>query len=88
MAINPPVDYNNEPLRVFGEHFILQRPNIEFEIIIDPMGRLTGVGKALLTSSRLILINRSDQALKAFDIPLALVIEEEFVHPMFNADYI
>ena len=57
MAINPPVSSANEPLRVFGEHFILQRSGVDFEVIVDKMGRLAGGGKALLTSNRLVLIN-------------------------------
>jgi len=77
MAINPPLNRNFEPLRVANEHFILMRNNIDFEVIIENLGRVTGAGKCLLSSSRLVLINTEiGAALKAFDVPLALIYDE------------
>jgi len=52
------------------------------------MGRLTGKGKAILTSNRLLLVNNPGSALKVFDIPLPLVFHEKFILPIFNANYI
>ena len=78
MSINPPLTSDLDPLRNSNEHFILQRDAVTFEIIIDGLGRLQGSGKCILTSSRLCLINTSGGALRAFDVPLALVFDEGY----------
>ncbi len=44
MALNPPLAPDGSPLRVAGELFVLQRKNLEFEIKIEGMGKLTGAG--------------------------------------------
>jgi hypothetical protein len=44
MALNPPQDQSGNPLRVNGEHFILDRKGIEFQVKIDGMGKLKGKG--------------------------------------------
>jgi len=66
------------------------RRNIKFEVSIQSLGRLTGKGQCLLSSSRLVLINNEGGggALKAFDVPLGLVFGEALVQPIFNANYI
>jgi len=56
MALNPPLDDNNDPLRTKAEHFILKRPNVQFEILIDQLGNLKGEGHAVLTTARIVLI--------------------------------
>ena len=46
---------------------------IDFEIIIEKLGKLKGTGKCILTTVRICLINGlSDDSLKGFDLPLAL----------------
>ena len=61
MAINPPITKNDKnessPMRIDGEHFILERSEIKFEIVIPFMGKLAGSGKCLMTSNRLCLVN-------------------------------
>jgi len=44
MALNPPLSADGSPLRVANELFVLQRKNLEFEIDITGMGKLTGKG--------------------------------------------
>jgi len=42
-----------------------------------------------MTTCRLILLNnKKDSPFKAFDIPLALIIKEDFKQPFFGANYI
>lgn len=42
-----------------------------------------------MTTCRLVLLNnKNDNAFKAFDIPLALLIKESFEQPFFGANYI
>ena len=72
MAINP-LGQNMIPFRVEGEHFCLQRDGVAFELDIQGMGKLTGAGKCVVTTMRLILINPLGKpTFKAFDLPLAL----------------
>ena len=44
MALNPPLSPDGTPLRVAGELFVLLRKNMEFEIKIAGVGKLTGEG--------------------------------------------
>jgi hypothetical protein len=91
MALNPPTNSSGEPLRVQGEHFILQRNGIEFEVKIDGLGKLKGKGSCYLTTNRIILLNKNAKAndtLKSFDLPLCLMFKESFEQPIFGANYI
>lgn len=44
MALNPPLNDTGEPLRIEGEHFVMQRKGIEFEIKVDGLGKFKGEG--------------------------------------------
>lgn len=44
MALNPPINEVGEPYRIEGEHFIMQRKGIEFEIKIEGLGKMKGEG--------------------------------------------
>ncbi len=81
MALNPPCNAQGQPYRVHGEHYILYRHGIEFEVKIETMGKLKGKGSCILTTNRLVLLNDSgsnQDSLRAFDLPLALMYEEGF----------
>ena len=58
MALNPPCAADGDPYRVANEHFILHRKGTEFQIDIENMGKLKGKGKMILTTLRLVLINK------------------------------
>jgi len=58
MALNPPLNSLGDPLRVQGENYLLERKGIEFEIKILNLGKFRGKGKLILTSNRIILINK------------------------------
>ena len=59
MSLNPPTNGQGEPLRVQGEHFILHRQGIEFEVKIEGLGKLKGKGSCYLTTNRIILLNKN-----------------------------
>lgn len=90
MALNPPLGSSGQPLRVHGEHYILSRYGIEFEVKIDKIGKLYGKGSCILTTNRLVLMNTkgsNQDKLKAFDLPLALMYDDGFEQPIFGANY-
>ena len=87
MALNPPCAPDGDPYRVANEHFILHRKGTEFEIKIEGMGKLKGKGKMILTTLRLVLINKDGGELKAFDLPHANTFKEKFQQPFFGSNY-
>ena len=42
----------------------------------------------ILTSARVICLNEKNSAFKAFDLPLALISNEDFQQPIFGANYL
>ena len=89
MALNPPqCPHDGDPYRVANEHFILHRKGCEFELKIDGMGKLKGKGKMILTSLRLVLVNKNGSSdLKAFDLPHGNTFKEKFNQPIFGSNY-
>lgn len=82
MAINQPMGKDDKwPLKLPGEHFIMERKSIEFEVIVKTIGTFKGAGRLLLTTKRIILVNdqgNKDDKLKTFDLPLTLIFKESF----------
>ena len=89
MALNPPLcPADGDPYRVQNEHFILHRKGVEFELKIEGMGKLSGKGKMILTTLRLVLINKDcSSELKAFDLPHGNTFKEKFNQPFFGSNY-
>ena len=57
----------------------MHRKGIEFEVKINGMGKLSGKGKLILTTCRLVLINEKGKGdFKAFDLPFANTYKEKF----------
>ena len=44
MALNPAISPNGDPYRAHGEHFIMQRKGMEFEVKINGLGKFKGKG--------------------------------------------
>ena len=44
MSLNPPLNEAGEPFRIEGEHFVMQRKGIEFEIKVEGLGKFKGQG--------------------------------------------
>ena len=87
MALNPPQGPDGDPYRVASEHFILHRKGTEFQLEIEGMGKLKGKGKMILTTLRLVLINKGSGELHAFDLPHANTFKEKFQQPFFGSNY-
>ncbi len=49
MALNPPLNEYGEPCRVSGEHFILKRKGIQFEIKVEGLGKMKGEGLVIIS---------------------------------------
>ena len=85
MSLNPPLNpIDGDPFRVAGEHFILHRSGCEFELNIEGLGAsLTGRGKMILTTLRLVLVNLDTESgnneLIAFDLPHGNTFKENFI---------
>jgi hypothetical protein len=81
--------HGKDPKRVEGENFLMYRDNMEFELKVKGMGKLTGKGKVIVTTLRLILVNCDSKKseLVAFDIPHGLTFAEKFNQPIFGANY-
>ena len=54
------------------------------------MGKLKGKGVGILTTHRILLVNRNSgsDAFKVFELPLHLMFSESFEQPIFGANYI
>ena len=57
MALNPPLNEIGEPFRIEGEHFIMQRKGIEFEIKVDGLGKFKGNGMVSIALRILMSLN-------------------------------
>ena len=58
MALNPPLNETNEPISSEDELNIVKSNGIEFEIIIDKVGKLKGTGHCIISTLRIVLINK------------------------------
>ena len=54
MTLNPPVNHMGQPLALPQEMFILHRPNVEFDISIEGMGKKSAKGTVLVIPFRVI----------------------------------
>ena len=89
MALNPPLAPNGDPYRIEGEFFVMKRKGIEFEFKVDHGNKYTGKGNMILTTSRIICVNnKRSSGFQSFDLPLALITNEDFKQPIFGANYI
>lgn len=68
---------------------VLRREDISAEIRLDNGTKFKGDGVLYLTTARLVFVNKkSNAAMIAFDVPLALMSGEKFQQPIFGANYI
>jgi len=89
MALNPPLTQNGDPCRVEGEFFIMKRDGIEFEMKVENGNKYTAKGFCLLTTSRVVCVNKDKSSLfKCFDLPISYISKETFEQPIFGSNYI
>jgi hypothetical protein len=89
MALNPPLTQFGDPCRVEGEYFVMKRKNVEVEFKVKNGNKYTGKGDAILTTCRIVFVNKDVKSLfKSFDLPLALTSKEKLEQPIFGANYL
>jgi len=90
MALNPPINSEGQPMRVEGEYFAILRKNMEIEVKIEGLSKLTAKGKLFVTTARLVFVNEKHEgsSFKSFDMPLMNLYDEKFEQPIFGANYL
>lgn len=88
MALNPQLNSLGEPVRIEGEFFVMKRDGVDFEFKVQNGNKYTGKGSMILTTFRIICLNKKASAFKAFDLPLSLTKGEKFEQPIFGANYL
>ena len=82
-------EQGNEPLRSENEYFILKRQDISYLILSQSGDKYVGEGSILITSNRLVLLPiKQNTNIRAIEIPLNQIYEEEFKQPLFGKNYI
>lgn len=66
------------PIKEVDEEFVMRRNGVEFNIHIKGVGHLKAHGHAVLTTKRLVLVNREPSVFKSFQFPLLHTHREEF----------
>lgn len=88
MALNPPLDQNRIPLRIAGEFFVMKRGHISFEFKVQRGNTYKGDGDVILTTNRIICVNKKQGSFKAFEVPIGLTTKASFEQPIFGANYL
>ncbi len=72
MALNPPLDQDGTPFRIQNEYGLIKRKSMDIEVKVKGMSKLSGSGRVVLTTSRLIFIHKNYQTakFKSFDMPV------------------
>jgi len=61
---------------------VLRRNFIEFHIHVEDQGHFRGNGHLVLTTKRLVLVNRDDPSWGSFSLPLVQTFDEQFEEGM------
>jgi len=78
LALDCALDGEFMPIKDMNEEFILRRNFIEFHIHVRDRGDFRGKGHLVLTTKRLVLVNREDPAWGSFSLPNVHVFDERF----------
>ena len=76
--LDAPLDGELVPIKEGDEEFVMRRNGIEFHVHVNREGEYRGEGHLLLTTKRLILVNRGMTIFKSFSMPLVHIHEENF----------
>lgn len=90
MSLNPPLDFNGSPLRVEHEYFVLKRTDMKYSLSFENSTiKYQGTGSAILTTCRMIIVNSNRvDTLKAYELPLSMIINEKYCQPLLGTNYI
>jgi len=78
MALDCVLDDDFVPVKDMNEEFVLRRNFIEFHVHVKHQEHYRGNGHLVLTTKRLILVNRDDPSWGSFSLPLRHTFDEEF----------
>lgn len=78
MLRDPRLGPDMMPIKEPGEEFVMRRNGVEFAIHIRGLGHLKAHGHAILTTRRLVLVNRAPSEFKSFQFPLLHTFNEQF----------
>eukprot|EP00352_Strombidinopsis_acuminata_P006905 CAMPEP_0176375174 /NCGR_PEP_ID=MMETSP0126-20121128/27322_1 /TAXON_ID=141414 ORGANISM="Strombidinopsis acuminatum, Strain SPMC142" /NCGR_SAMPLE_ID=MMETSP0126 /ASSEMBLY_ACC=CAM_ASM_000229 /LENGTH=89 /DNA_ID=CAMNT_0017736143 /DNA_START=124 /DNA_END=389 /DNA_ORIENTATION=+ len=68
LALDCALDGEFMPMRDMNEEFILRRNFIEFHVHVNGRGDFRGKGHLVLTTKRLVLVNREDPNWRSFSL--------------------
>jgi len=88
LAIDCALDGEFMPVRDMNEQFVLRRNFIEFHIHVRDRGDFRGRGHLILTTKRLVLVNREDPSWGSFSLPLIHTFNEQFDEGMMGRFHI
>jgi len=78
MQLDVALDGEMVPIKEADEEFVMRRNGIVFHVHVNREGEYKGEGHLLLTTKRLILVNRGMTIFKSFSMPLVHIHEENF----------
>lgn len=82
LMLDAPLDMEFMPVKDMNEEFILRRNFIEFHIHVRDRGDFRGKGHLVLTTKRLVLVNRENTMFKSWSLPLLHTFNEQFEEGM------
>lgn len=90
MSLNPPLDFNGNPLRVQHEYFIMKRTDMKYILSFEnSSAKYQGNGSVILTTCRIIIVNsKRIDSLKAYEFPLSMILNEKYCQPLMGTNYL
>mmetsp|Transcript_17492 Transcript_17492/g.12522 ORF Transcript_17492/g.12522 Transcript_17492/m.12522 type:complete len:98 (-) Transcript_17492:37-330(-) len=78
LTIDCPIDGEFMPIKDMNEEFVLRRNFIEFHVHVRGRGDFKGKGHLILTTKRLVIVNRENPLWKTWSFPLLFTFNERF----------
>lgn len=96
MALNTVGKASSLPIPYDNEIFLLERNHVGIEIDIKDLGRFRAKnGRIILTTLRIVFVRDEEDSrsstsdnFRSFEIPIAYISKEQFVQPIFGANYL
>ena len=84
MQLDVGLDGEMVPVKEMDEEFVMRRNGVEFKVNVNMEGEYQGEGHLMLTTKRLVLVNRGMTIFKSFSMPLVHVHDEFFKEGMMG----
>jgi len=78
MQLDVALDGELVPIKEGDEEFVMRRNGVNFHVHVNREGEYEGEGHLILTTKRLILVNRGMTIFKSFSMPLVHIHAENF----------